>query len=127
VKFDDHSQSVLVVDDDAEVRAVTADLLEEGGYLAIGAASAEEALEVLHSGVRPIALLIDLHLPGMNGESFCQACAADPRFSTIARIIVSGHGDAKARMKGCDALKLLHKPLYWPALLDTLHRIDAEY
>jgi two-component system chemotaxis response regulator CheY len=124
--FDDHSLSVLVVDDDAEVRAATADLLEEAGYLTIDAQNGLEALEILKRGVRPLAMLIDLHMPQMDGEQLCGACACDPRFATIPRIVVSGHRDGPARVKRCGAVGFLAKPIDWHRLWRTLDGLDEQ-
>ncbi len=59
--------SILVVDDDADVRDVIAETLEGFGYGVVVAASGEEALPVL-AGRRDIRMLItDVRMPGMSG------------------------------------------------------------
>lgn len=59
--------AVLVVEDDADVRAIAAVLLGELGYRVIEASSGEEALQTLR-GREPVQLLLtDLAMPGMGG------------------------------------------------------------
>ncbi|QJE01380.1 PAS domain S-box protein [Massilia forsythiae] len=66
--------TVLVVDDDATVRMLVVDILEELGYAAIEAADGREGLKILASD-RAIDLLItDVGLPGgMNGRQMADA------------------------------------------------------
>ncbi|MEO8290109.1 MAG: response regulator transcription factor [Gaiellaceae bacterium] len=62
--------SVLVVDDDAGVRALVADLLEQAGYHARLAASGEEALESARRE-RPDLVVLDVLLPRLSGYEVC--------------------------------------------------------
>jgi CheY-like chemotaxis protein len=69
-----HGETVLVVDDEAHVRALIADILDEAGYDVIEAQDGAAALTLLQSS-RPIDLLItDVGLPGgMNGRQVADA------------------------------------------------------
>ena len=60
--------TVLVVDDDTEVLAVTTDMLKQLGYRVTGATSGQEALERLsETGKQPELAVLDYAMPGMNG------------------------------------------------------------
>jgi signal transduction histidine kinase len=61
------SLCVLVVDDDPLVRASTAAMVEELGYLAIEAGSGVEALDVLRSAPEVDVVITDYAMPGLNG------------------------------------------------------------
>jgi two-component system cell cycle sensor histidine kinase/response regulator CckA len=64
-----HGETVLLVEDEAPVRAVTLLLLESLGYRVLEAASAEEALRVAQAGLDKIELLMtDVIMPGKNGR-----------------------------------------------------------
>ena len=66
--------TVLVVDDDAEVLAVTTDMLKQLGYRVTGATSGQEALERLSEmGARPELAVLDYAMPGMNGMTLAGA------------------------------------------------------
>jgi two-component system NtrC family sensor kinase len=62
------SESVLVVDDDAQVRKATCRLLSSRGYCSIETNSAAEALEILRRPDRVDLLLTDVMMPGMDGR-----------------------------------------------------------
>ncbi len=81
--------SILVVDDDADVREVLAETLVGFGYGVVVAASGEEALPVL-AGRNDIQMLItDVRMPGMSGFEL----AARARRLTVGRkvMITSGY------------------------------------
>jgi PAS domain S-box-containing protein len=62
-------QTILVVDDEATVRHLIDEVLEENGYTVIGAADGASGLKVLQSGARIELLITDVGLPnGMNGR-----------------------------------------------------------
>jgi len=61
--------TILLVDDESEVRDLAREILEAHGYRTLQAGSAEEALEVAHRHPEPIALLLtDVVMPGMHGH-----------------------------------------------------------
>ena len=60
---------LLVVEDDAIVRMLMVDVLDELGYQVVEAKDAEEALQVLGNPDKPLALMMtDVGLPDMNGR-----------------------------------------------------------
>ncbi|WP_374447974.1 response regulator [Stella sp.] len=60
-------RTILVVDDDADVREVTASRLRELGYRVLEAGSGGSALDILAAAPPPDLLLLDYAMPGMNG------------------------------------------------------------
>lgn len=61
-------ETILVVDDDVDLRSVTTSVLEQDGYQVLAAADGLEALEIARTYPGPIHLLItDLVMPGMDG------------------------------------------------------------
>ncbi|WP_201305918.1 hybrid sensor histidine kinase/response regulator [Roseomonas harenae] len=70
----EHGESVLVVDDEATVRMLVTEVLQELGYSAIEAADGPSGLRVLQSDVRIDLLVTDVGLPGgMNGRQMADA------------------------------------------------------
>src|SRR5438876_2642493 len=63
---------VLVVDDDAAVRALARRMLESEGYAVIDASSGEEAVTLLAEGMEVDLLLTDLDMPGLAGEDLAR-------------------------------------------------------
>ena len=103
--------AVLVIDDDLDTRAATSELLADMGYWPMTMRNGLEALEFLRLGGKPAAILIDLHMPLMDGEAFCAACDADPRLGKIPRLLISANPDAERRSSVCGARGFLRKPV----------------
>lgn len=106
--------TILVVDDEAEIKALLVELLESRGYAVITAASAEEALEAMAR--RRVDLVIsDLHLPGASGASLAGDIAR--RWPALARRVILLTGDAS----GLDgAVPHLSKPFSLDEMLQTV-------
>jgi CheY-like chemotaxis protein len=83
------SPSVLIVEDDRDIRECMADALEMEGYTVGLAGNGREALEVLRSGARPDLILLDLLMPVMSGWEFRQVQLSDPLLSGIPVVVVS--------------------------------------
>ncbi|MFH5926483.1 hybrid sensor histidine kinase/response regulator [Roseomonas xinghualingensis] len=70
----ENGESVLIVDDEATVRMLVTEVLQELGYSAIEAADGPSGLKVLQSDVRIDLLITDVGLPGgMNGRQMADA------------------------------------------------------
>ncbi|MCP5410630.1 MAG: response regulator [Alphaproteobacteria bacterium] len=63
---------VLVVEDDAQVRAMSAGAVRELGYGVVEAASGEEALEILKGGKKPALLFTDVVMTGLSGPQLAE-------------------------------------------------------
>jgi two-component system response regulator MprA len=83
------SISVLIVEDDRDIRECIADALEVEGYSVALAGNGREALEKLRAGVRPELILLDLLMPVMSGWEFRHEQLADPLLSGIPVVVVS--------------------------------------
>ncbi|USI71435.1 PAS domain S-box protein [Sphingomonas morindae] len=81
----------LLVDDEAIVRATTAEMLIDLGYRVVEADSAERALALLDKGLDPDLLVSDHLMPGMSGSELARA-ARGPR-PTLPVLIISGYAD----------------------------------
>jgi len=85
--------TVLLVDDEEIVRESTADMLVDLGYAVVQAASADEALKLLESGVHADLLLTDHLMPGMTGNDF--ACEVKRRWPSRPVLLISGFAEAE--------------------------------
>lgn len=84
------SGTVLLVEDDESVRAVTKQLLEISGFTVLVAASPHEALAVCDDLVVPIDCLVtDVVMPEMNGKQLSEAVRS--RRPDIAVVFISGY------------------------------------
>jgi PAS domain S-box-containing protein len=119
-----HAELVLLVEDDAEVRAVAHDILERGGYRLLEAASPAEALAVAGAHPEPIDLLLtDIVMPGMSGRELAdRLCAARPGLRVL---YMSGYTDDAVVRHGIGAgtREFLQKPFTTDGLAGKVHEV----
>ncbi len=114
---------VLVVEDDAIVRPILAELLEAAGYRPVTAEHGREALERLRAGLRPDCILLDWLMPVMDGAQFLAAAQAEPGIAALPVVILSGadsEDDARLVESGAPCLS---KPIDLRLLVQTLEQV----
>jgi PAS domain S-box-containing protein len=93
---------ILMVDDDPDILAGTARLLEKAGYTVDRAASGEEALLAARNH-RPDLWLLDHDLPGINGTEVCRQIKRDPALADSLVVIVSAlHAESDQQAEGLE-------------------------
>jgi len=110
-------QTVLVVDDEATVRHLIDEVLDELGYTVLSVPDAAAALKMLESGVGIDLLVTDVGLPGgMNGQQLADAARA--KRPGLAVLFVTGFAEDAAVGGGrsLPELELLIKPFTLEAL-----------
>ena len=85
-------ERILVVEDDDDILQLLKYNLAKEGYRITGAASGEEALRVLKTGL-PDLVLLDLMLPGIDGLEVCRTLKRDARTSRIPIIMLTAKGE----------------------------------
>ena len=110
--------SVLVVEDNDDVREMMAVTLELEGHHVATAVNGRDALEKLHHGERPCVILLDLMMPVMNGWEFRRALELDPELCDVPVVVVSAATGEMARR--AHAAAHLPKPLDMDQLLDIV-------
>jgi CheY-like chemotaxis protein len=114
--------TVLVVDDDADIRDTIVDLLQDHGYRAIPAQNGANALEVLQSVDQPPCLiLLDLMMPVMDGATFRTEQLKNPQWATIPVVLMSAYRDVADQASSL-AVDHLAKPLGADRLIATTRR-----
>ena len=112
---------VLVCDDDLGMLETVAEILEQRGFGVIGVTTGEEAL-VQAASQSPVAILLDLLMPGMNGWETAAALKERPETRDIPIIIMSGLAPLAGEMGEADAVDWLTKPLDADVLFRGLDR-----
>jgi PAS domain S-box-containing protein len=117
---DSQRQTVLVVDDSADVAEVTSSLFEHLGYETIYRDSAEEALKLLEAGTRVDLVFSDIVMPGtIDGVGLAKEIRA--RYPNLPVALTTGSSDAA--IAAPPNLKILHKPFDTEALKDFVQDI----
>ena len=119
--------TILVIDDDDQLRISFCKLLKEENYLVQGAASGEAGVDIVRQ--QPLDLVIlDMRLPGMNGmETFTQIRKVDPKLPVI---IVTAYGTTETAIEATKmgAYDYVLKPFEIPEMLNLITQaIDAGY
>jgi two-component system, chemotaxis family, chemotaxis protein CheY len=103
--------SVLVVDDNAEVRQALRELLEWHGYDVTEAGDGDEALWLLvgNASSEPTLIILDLEMPTMTGWEFIDILRSYHRLSAIPVLVASGNEWASLQQTAA-LLGYLRKP-----------------
>ena len=116
-------RTVLVVEDDSDLRGAMLDVLESSGFDAVMAANGREALEALHDRCEPALILLDLKMPVMDGFEFRRRLLDSPGLSAIPVVVVSGDSKARNQARGLGSAPSLMKPFG----VEDLLRIVSKY
>jgi two-component system nitrogen regulation response regulator NtrX len=113
-------KTVLVVDDEENIRETLKDVLEDDGYKVFNAGDGRKALEILHKNFVDVVLL-DLWLPNMGGIEVLQRIKGIE--GDIPVIIISGHGTIDAAVKATKegAFDFIEKPLSIDRVLNVIN------
>jgi CheY-like chemotaxis protein len=112
--------SVLVVDDEVDIRQTVADVLADEGYQVFAAGDGAEALAKLRA-FHPNLVLLDLMMPRMNGWEFRDAQMHDPDVSSIPVVVLSALGPVPT----IEADAFIQKPFELDELLAVVARAAA--
>ena len=112
---------ILIVEDNEKNRKLVRDVLRVKGYQTVETETAEEGLAVARSAA-PALILMDIHLPGMDGIAALGQLRADPRTRAIPVIAVTAsvmtHDRQRVMAAGFDGYQ--PKPLQVKAFLELV-------
>jgi two-component system phosphate regulon response regulator PhoB len=95
-------RTILVVEDEADIRELVSYTLLKAGYQVASVASGEEALAIAMAQP-PDLILLDLMLPGVDGLTVCQKLRGDPTTSGIAIVVLTAKGEDSDIVTGLNA------------------------
>ncbi|MBI4840297.1 MAG: response regulator [candidate division NC10 bacterium] len=103
---------ILVVDDEALLRAMLQDALEEAGYAVVVAENGRDGIASAKAH-RPDCILLDVMMPGLDGYETCAAIKADPDLAAIPVVLISATTDLRVvdRAEQVGAAEVLPKPV----------------
>ena len=119
------ARSILLVDDDADIRNSLRELLTGEGFVVHTANEGQHALQMLERIVLPGLILLDYKMPEMDGKQFLAAMRRNARWQAIPVVILSAATRewSGARLEVTDVLT---KPVDIDLLLSTVRAICGE-
>jgi DNA-binding response OmpR family regulator len=120
--------SILIVDDDNDLRKLLRTCLASSRRVIHEAATAEDGLRVALDTL-PDVLLLDIGLPGLDGFAFCRAIDDEPTLWNMKTVIISGHDATEdidqAKRFGIDAY--LIKPFSPRTVVELVERLEPRH
>ena len=121
-------QSILVVEDNADIREAIVEVLSSEGYQVTSAPDGKQALEKLPEMKVPTLILLDLMMPVMNGWEFLDSKAMDERFDTHQVVTISAV-PSTASLEDATPLETsgsIQKPMSFERLFETVKKFCGE-
>ncbi|MBZ4375322.1 response regulator [Corallococcus interemptor] len=112
--------TVMVVDDDVLIQQLVTGQLEPAGFRVVTANDGIAAMKLARE-VKPQAILLDIHLPRMDGWSVLSQLKSDPALAAIPVILVSVE-EQRARGFSLGACEYLVKPVEPERLVDVVQK-----
>jgi two-component system cell cycle response regulator DivK len=119
------SKMVLLVEDSVDERLLYSTILRHFGYDVVEAANAVDGMRLARE-MQPDAILLDVHMPGLNGLVAAKRLKADPRTSHIPIIAMTVHRISPSIVKESGAEAYLPKPFLPKDLSQALSSLLAE-
>lgn len=93
--------TILIVEDEGDIRELIAYNLERAGHEALRVGSAEEALDTVRDAL-PDLIVIDWMLPGISGMDLARRLKANKRTYGVPLIMVTARGSEEDKLAGLD-------------------------
>jgi CheY-like chemotaxis protein len=114
-----HQKSVLIVDDDPDIREILEEVFHDQGFVVRTAANGEVAFRALAT-MDPDVIVLDIHMPIMDGVAFAHAYQARPgRHAPI--VVFSTLGETPG-VRGFRPASVLPKPCDLDTIIETVER-----
>lgn len=115
--------SILLVEDDFDVREALVETLRDRGYDVESATDGEQALQILRSGARPGLILLDLMMPRMSGSEFRMVQQHDPALSDLPVILLSADGRMEEKARSLKVQGAIRKPIDLDELFAIIEKV----
>lgn len=112
-------KTILIIDDDKEIRESLRELFELEGYGVVTATDGREGWELLSRVHIPDLILLDQNMPEWNGIDFMKRKQQEPRFAHVPVVLMS----AQPRfVRNPDISGFVSKPFHVPELLEAMRK-----
>jgi CheY-like chemotaxis protein len=117
--------TILIVEEDADVREALRDILVSEGYATVCAADGEQGLASLREGAPPAAVILDLLKVRMTATQFIARMRASLAAAKVPVLLVSANPRIAQIAAEIGAEGYLLKPMKVEELLDAVARLAA--
>ena len=117
------TKSILVVDDDPDIRHSLTEILVDEGYDALTAGNGREALSMIRANHLPSLIVLDLTMPIMDGYEFLIEQRRDDALAGIPVVVVTA--DIKKRADELGVAAVIAKPFSVRELLEKIETFIA--
>jgi len=115
------AKKVLIIENDFDIRAIVATILEDAGFAAHSIPEPDNVAEIL--GYLPDIILIDDLINKKPGHRLCLQIKADVRLTDIPVIVLSTDNDIELIAKACQANDYIRKPFDLQEMVDKVVRV----
>ncbi|HEY2434673.1 MAG TPA: response regulator [Vicinamibacterales bacterium] len=115
-------ETLVVVEDDDDLRRLLEHVLVFDGYQVITAAHGAEALQILNR-VTPSLVVLDLVLPWTNGVEVLASMRSTERLRSVPVVVITGTATSLRELQHLMPLTVLHKPLNAEALTPVIQQM----
>ena len=113
-------KSILVIDDEPDIRFTLADILKALGYSVRVASNGREALENIRAYGAPSIIVLDLMMPVMDGYQFWSEQHQDPKLATVPVVVITA--GTSVRRDELDPFGVVKKPIRLPLLCSLIEK-----
>ncbi len=117
--------TILLVEDDFDVREALAETLRDEGYFVDCAVDGEQALDYLRAGGKPGLILLDLMMPRMSGSEFRMVQKVDPQLCSVPVVLLSADGRIEEKARALETHGAIKKPIDLDELLEVIQRFNV--
>jgi two-component system alkaline phosphatase synthesis response regulator PhoP len=116
--------TVLIVDDEDDIRQILAYNLIKEGFTVMTASRGDEALELIYKQ-KPDLILLDVMMPGMDGIEVCEAIKANPANNSIIICFLTARSEDYSQIAGLDVGgdDYVTKPIKPKVLISRVHAL----
>ncbi|MEW5868810.1 MAG: response regulator [Chloroflexota bacterium] len=115
----------LIIEDEIDLSTIFSEALKAAGYATEIISDGHQAVERLKADSIPYLIILDLHLPGVDGKGILKEMRADPRFDKT-RIVIASADAAFAQTLQKEAFFVLLKPISFSQLRDLTQRLHPD-
>lgn len=114
--------TILIVDDDFDMRDSLRDVLEDEGFTVAVAGDGLEALDYLKANAPPALILLDWMMPRCDGAEFRARQRADAALAAIPVVLLTADAQLREKMATLEAADYLRKPVKLARLLEVVRQ-----